>query len=143
MDNEVLITLVSALLAALSFVVFALPFLKKTEKKERYRNVIEKRRKALFDAHRDGSMHRVKDKSVSAADSIAALYKMQQMAGEMGEKVRSKMLQAGIRNPSAPIKFMIAQGVLPIILCGFVMLIISNSEKEISNVMTLLFCLWR
>lgn len=142
MDNEVVITLVASLLAAASFAGFALPFLNKTEKKERYRSVIEKRRKDLFDAHRDGSMHKVKDdKSMSAADSMAALYKFQKMAGEMGEKVRDKMLQAGIRNPSAPIKFMIAQGVLPLVFCGLTMLVISNGEEELSNIVTLL-CLF-
>ncbi|MEZ5814149.1 MAG: type II secretion system F family protein [Alphaproteobacteria bacterium] len=138
MDNEVVITLVSALLAAASFVGFALPFLNKTEKKDRYRSVIEKRRKDLFQATRDGSLDRVKPDSVSAADSMAALYKMQQMAGKMGEGIRDKMLQAGIRNPKAPIKFMIAQGVLPIVLAGLTMLVISNSDKEISNMMTLI-----
>jgi tight adherence protein C len=140
MENETLITLISALLAAASFVGFALPFLKQTEKKERHREVIEKRRKALFEASRDPNVHRVKaDDSKSAADSMAALYKMQNIAGEMGAKIRLKLLMAGNRDPSAPIKFMIAQGVLPIILCGFVMMIISVSEEEFSSMMTLLF----
>jgi len=139
MPDEVIITFVSALLAAVSFVGFALPFLNKSEKKERYRSVIEKRRKDLFEASRDGSIHKVKkDKSVSAADNMAALYKMQKMAGEMGEKVRDKMLQAGNRDPRAPIKFMVAQGVLPILLASFAMLVISGSDKEISSVMQLL-----
>ena len=34
-DNDILITIASALVAALSFAAFALPFLNKTEKKER------------------------------------------------------------------------------------------------------------
>ena len=138
MDNEVVITLVAAILAAASFAGFALPFLNKNEKKDRYRSVIEKRRKDLFQATRDGSLDRVKTDNVSAADSMAALYKMQQMAGKMGEQVRDKMLQAGIRNPNAPIKFMIAQGLLPIFLAGFTMFILANTDKEISNMMTLI-----
>lgn len=138
MDKQMMITLISALLAAGSFAAFALPFLNKTEKKEHYRSVIEKRRKALFDATKDGSIYKNKEQSVSAAQSMASLYKMQKLAGEMGEKVRDKMLQAGIRNPSAPIKFIIAQTVLPLVLCGFVMLVISSSDKEISNFVALL-----
>ena len=139
MDNEIVITLIAAVLAAASFAAVALPFLNKTEKKEHYRSVIEKRRKDLFQANRDGSLHKAKkDESVSAADSMAALYKMQKLAGEMGEKVRDKCLQAGIRSPSAPIKFMIAQGVLPIVFLLLAMLIITNSEKEISTAMTLI-----
>lgn len=139
MDNDIIITLVASALAALSFAGFALPFLNKSEKKEHYRSVIEKRRKDLFQATRDGSINqKKKGADVSAADSMAALYKMQKLAGEMGEKVRDKMLQAGIRSPSAPIKFMIAQGVLPIVFVLFAMLIITNSEKEISTAMTLI-----
>ncbi len=138
MDNQMIITLVSMVLAAGSFAAFALPYLNRSEKKERYRSVIEKRRRALFDATKDGSIHRMKqEQSVSAKDSMVALYKMQKMAGEMGEKIRDKMLQAGIRSPSAPIKFMIAQGVLPIVFCGVAMMLISASHKEISNLMTL------
>lgn len=139
MDNDLIVTLVASALAALSFAGFALPFLNKSERKEHYRSVIEKRRKDLFQATRDGSINqKKKGADVSAADSMAALYKMQKLAGEMGEKVRDKMLQAGIRSPSAPIKFMIAQGALPIVFVLFAMLIISNSEKEISTAMTLI-----
>ncbi len=137
MDNEVVITIVAALLAAASFAGFALPFLNKNEKKDRYRSVIEKRRKDLYQAVRDGSADRVKAENVSAADSMAALYKMQKMAGKMGEQVRDKMLQAGIRNPKAPIKFMITQGVLPFVFAGFTMLVLSNTDKEVSDIMTL------
>ncbi|MCB1651809.1 MAG: type II secretion system F family protein [Alphaproteobacteria bacterium] len=142
MSNELLVTVIASLLAAASFAGFALPFLNRSDKKERFRSVIEKRRKALFDAHRDGAFKKpVEEKNVSAADSIAALYKMQKMAGKMGEKMRDKMLQAGIRSPSAPIKFMIAQGVLPVFLCGLTMMIISGSDKEIPSMITLL-CLF-
>lgn len=139
MNDDLIVTLVAAFLAAASFAAFALPFLNKTEKKEHYRSVIEKRRKDLFQATRDGTINKQKKgENVSAADSMAALYKLQQLAGDMGEKVRDKMLQAGIRNPAAPIKFMIAQGVLPLVFVGFAVLIITNSEKEISTMMTLI-----
>ncbi|HBR68756.1 MAG TPA: type II secretion protein F [Rhodospirillaceae bacterium] len=142
LNNEVIITVVSALVAAASFAAFALPFLNKTEKKERYKSVIEKRRKALFEATRDGSMNKaVKEEAVSAADSMASMFKVQKMMGDMGEKVRDKMLQAGIRSPTAPLKFMIARAVIPIVLCLLTMLVISKSEKEITSSMRLLILL--
>ena len=108
MDQDLIITIVSAILAAASFAAFALPFLNKSDQKERYRSVIEKRRKALFDATKDGSHYKVKDDNVSAKESMAGLFRVQQLAGEMGEKIRDQLLQAGVRNPNAPIKFMIA-----------------------------------
>ena len=138
MDNELIITVLSALFAAGSFAAFALPFLNKSEKKEKVRSVIEKRRKALFQATKDGSLNKVNADSISAKDSMATFYRVQKMAGRMGEKARDKMLQAGNRDPKAPFKFMIAQGVLPIVLCLLAMILISASEKEISNGLTIM-----
>ncbi len=133
MADEVMITIVTALLAAVSFAAFALPFLNKTEQRDRYRAVIEKKRKALFEAARENQGKVIKQENVSARESMAGFYKVQELAGDMGEKIRSKLLQAGIRNPAAPLKFMIAKGAVPIVLCLFIMLIISGAEKEISD----------
>lgn len=139
MESSFIITIVASLAAAISFAAFALPFLSRSEKKERFRSVIEKRRKALFEQTRAGTLNKpVSGDSLSARDSMATFYRMQQFAGQMGEKVRDKMLQAGIRNPDAPLKFMIAQGVLPIVFCGITMFFISMSTKEISSSMTLM-----
>ena len=140
MENELIITILASLLAAGSFVGFALPFLNKSEKQERYKSIVDKRRKDLFQATRDGSLNKVKkDEDLSAAQSMAALYKMQQMAGKMGEKIRDKMLQAGVRDPKAPIKFMIAQAVIPMFLALFTMMIIGSMEEPLDPLMTLLF----
>ena len=46
-SSEVVITVLSALAAALSFAAFAYPFLKRGETKDRYKDVIEKRKKVL------------------------------------------------------------------------------------------------
>ena len=140
MDQDLVVTVLSALVAAVSFAAFALPFLNRTEKSERFRSVIEKRRKALFEATRDGTLHRA-DSAVSGKDSMATFYKVQKLAGEMGERVRDKMLQAGIRSPSAPLKFMIAQVVLPVVFCVLLVLVVSSSDAEISSAMKLLMIL--
>ena len=141
MDQQLVITIVTALIAALSFVAFALPFLNRSEKKERFNAIIEKRRKDLFQANRDGSIHKAQNEDISAKDSMAGFYKVQQLAGEMGERVRSQLLQAGIRDPQAPLKFIIGQIVIPIFLCLFAMMIISGSDKELSGSATILILL--
>ena len=141
MDKELIITLVSALAGAASFALFALPFLNRSEKKERFRSVIEKRRKALFQATRDNSLKRVDKESLSAKDSIATFYRLQQLAGRVGERARDKMLQAGNRDPKAPFKFMIAQAVLPVVFCMLAMMFISGSEQDLSNGMTIFILL--
>ncbi len=136
LDKDTLIVLGSALAAAGSFVVFAYPFLSRTEQKDRYRSIIEKKRKELFIASKENLNRKASDKSVSAKDSMATFYKVQKLAGEMGEGVRDKMLQAGIRDPSAPLKYVIARSVLPIAFGFFVVLLLALSDKEISGTMS-------
>lgn len=130
--SEVLIVIASALAAAASFAAFAFPLLKRSEKKEHYQNVIEKKKKALFETAK-ADMTAKGAKSVSAKDSVATFFKVQQLAGEFGEKVRVQLLQAGIRNPMAPIFYMGAQAGLPIFFVIFSMIIMSSGEKEVSS----------
>ncbi len=134
--SETLIIVGSAVAAAISFAAFALPFLQRNEKQARFKDVIEKRRKALFEATKEEVNHRGA-KTVSAKDSMTTFFKMQSLAGEYGEKVRDLLLQAGNRDPKAPIKYMLSQILIPIFLVGFSMLIISKSEKELPEVVTL------
>ncbi len=117
MTNEMIITVLAALGAGLSFAAFAFPFLQKHDQKEKYRSIIEKRRKDLFAASRNSNV--ISEESVSARDNMAMFYKFQKLAGNMAEQSRDKMLQAGIRNPKAHIKFMITRAVAPV---GFVIL---------------------
>lgn len=135
--SESLIVVGSAIAAAVSFAAFAFPFLQRGDKKERYKNVIEKKRKALFEATKEETLNRG-PKSLSAKDSMSSFYRLQTFAGEYGEKVRDLLLQAGNRNPGAPLKYMIAQIVIPIFLVLFGIMIMSSSEKEISSLVKIL-----
>jgi tight adherence protein C len=134
---DLLIVVAAAVGAALSFAAFAYPFLQRGDKQERFKNVIEKRRKALYEATKD-EINRKSQKNISAAESVSAMFRMQNMAGEYGEKVRVTLLQAGIRDPAAPIKYMICQIILPIILVLVAMLVFSKTEKEIAPIVKLL-----
>ena len=78
-DKNVWIVIISALTAAVSFVAFALPLVLRSEKKERYKEVIEKKRRALFDQAREGLDKRTVKKETSsgsaaiiAADALAS-----------------------------------------------------------------------
>ena len=142
MDQTMLITFGSALIAAFSFAAFALPFLNRSEKKERFYTIVEKRRKDLFQATRDGSLSRAPQvENISGKETMAGFFKVQKLAGDMGEKIRSNLLQAGVRDPAAPIKYMISQALIPICLCGFIMLIFAGSDKEVSSSVTMLILL--
>ena len=131
-SSEVVITVLSALAAALSFAAFAYPFLKRGETKDRYKDVIEKRKKVLFE-HTKQELETKGQKTLSAQDSVAAFFKVQEMAGEMGEKVRDILLQAGIRNPMAPIFYLGAQIALPVLFVLISLLVMSSGDKEIAQ----------
>ena len=135
-SSETVIIVGSAIAAAISFAAFAFPFLQRGERKERYKNVIEKKRKALFEQTKE-ELSRGGAKGVSAKDSLTTFYKMQSLAGEYGEKVRLMLLQAGNRDPKAPLKYIISQIVIPVFLVAFAMIILSGSEKEVPPLATI------
>ncbi len=133
MNTDFIVIVLTALAAAASFVAFALPLLNRGDKKERYQSIIEKRRRDLFEQTKHEVAHRGKGKNMSARESMAMLFKIQKMLGDMGEKVRDQLLQAGIRSPAAPLKFIVIRTVLPFLFMGFAMLIIAKSDKDFSN----------
>lgn len=130
--SELLIVIASALAAAVSFAAFVFPMLQRGEKKEHYQNIIEKKKKDLFKTAKE-QMLNPGQKTVSAKDSVAMFFKVQQLAGAFGEKIRGQLLLAGIRNPMAPLFYMGAQVGLPIFLVLFSMLIMSSGEEEVSS----------
>jgi tight adherence protein C len=141
-SDEALIVFISSLVAATSFMAFASMFLTHEEKKERYKDIVQKRRRALYEdakAGRDRNIISSKDKETSARENMAMLYKMQEMLGAQGEKLRDKMLQAGYRNPKAPINFMIARVALPIIFLflAFIFFTAAPEDKEFSQLLQL------
>lgn len=137
-STDTIIIFVTSLAAAASFAAFALPYLNKTERKDRYRSVIEKKRKSLFEQAKESQGRKGRSKqqdALSARESVAMSFKVQEMLGEMGKKVRQQMLQAGIRSPTAPITYIAAQIILPVVFMLLAMLFMSASEKEFSSTM--------
>ena len=134
--DHMLIVLFSSFLAMASFVAVALPFLNRTEKKSRYMNVIEKRKKVLFEQTKEGLNRKstVVSKNVSARESLTLYYKVQELFGELGEKIRDQMLQAGLRDPKAPFKYLIARIVIPIVLMAVSFLVMAKGQREFTPV---------
>jgi tight adherence protein C len=131
LDSSVYVVILSALAAALSFAAFALPLILRSEKKERYREVIEKKRKALFEQAREQvSKRKTAQPEVSASQSMALFYKLQRIAGETSLSARNLMLQAGIRTPTAPITYLVSRIVLPLVLMGIGMMFISIARSH-------------
>ncbi|MES2729112.1 MAG: type II secretion system F family protein [Pseudomonadota bacterium] len=134
--DQMLIVTISALAAAASFIAFAWPYLNKTEQQEKYQRVIQKKRKALFTETREEI-----EKRQSARESLSIRFSIQQKLGAYGEKLRDQMLQAGIRDPKAPMNFLLAKIIIPLVLAAFTLLLMSKGNKDFSVSEIYLGCL--
>lgn len=128
--DQMIILIVSSLVAMVSFMAVAIPYLNRSEKKERYQNVIEKKRKALFEQAKERVVYKGETETESVRQSLAFFFKIQKVFGALGEKVRDQMLQAGIRDPKAPFIYLIARGTIPVVLMILVAFVLSHGEKE-------------
>lgn len=138
LGSNVVVVIISALTAALSFVAFALPLLKRTEKKERYKEVIEKKRRALFDQAREQLEHKNKGQNISPTQSMALFYRLQRLAGEASLSARNLTQQAGMRSPNAPIIYLVSRIVLPLLFVGLAMMFLSMTDREIKRGLVML-----
>ncbi|HBH27100.1 MAG TPA: type II secretion protein F [Rhodospirillaceae bacterium] len=136
-------TLLLGAVALVGFVLFALPFLSQGSKKERYLAIIEKRRAELAsEAKRLAKKQEAETaQRLSGRESMSTLYHLRKLAGDMGEQVRLKMFMAGIRSPSAPLKFIAAQIILPVVLTLLAVLFISSGQFQFSQLTKLIILL--
>jgi tight adherence protein C len=138
LSSNFVVVVLSALAAAVSFAAFALPLLRRSEKKERYKEVIEKKRRALFDQARDQVEQRGKKQDMSATQSIALFYRLQRIAGETSLSARNLTQQAGMRSPNAPIIYLVSRILLPLVFVSIAMMMITLSDKEIRQGLVLI-----
>lgn len=141
MNDETMIIFLSAALAALSFVMVALPILQRLEKKDRYKNLIKDRRKNLYNE----VFEETKSKTHTATDhnareDVAAFFKVEQIIGKTAANIRKQLNQAGYRNQNAPIIFMASKIGLPVIFVLLGMLFMSKAEDLDSGVVLLILC---
>jgi tight adherence protein C len=133
-SSDLLIIVFSALLAAVTVVAIALPLVLRSEKKQKYRAVIEKKRRDLFKQTREETERRGSAPvDRTAAQSLNTMYRLQKLAGNASIKARNLMLSAGIRNPKAPLYYLLARIALPIIFCLVAMMFLSGMESELSE----------
>jgi tight adherence protein C len=137
--DQMLIVLASSVVAAVSFIAFAWPYLNRTEAKDKYQRVIQKKRRALYETTRD--LVQNGSQPASAKDNLATLFALHEKLGSYGEKLRDQMLQAGIREPKAPMYFLMARLGLPVILILFTLLIMLKGEKDFSGAQLMLACI--
>lgn len=116
------------LVAAVSYAAFIGPMIIGSNKKKRVEEVVYRKRKSLIETR---DKREKEEKNVAAKDTIAALFKVQKLAGQMGEKIRDKCLQAGYRSPNAPLTFLSLKVILPVIFTVFTMLVLALKAEPL------------
>lgn len=141
-NSQFVITILSALAAGISFVAIVLPFVNRTQKRERYQEMIARQRKDLFEAvQAEKNKQSGSAKNADAKSSIEAAFKVRKLVGDMADDLRSQMMQAGRRSPNAPLVYVIMRIVLPLAFIIFAMIAMSAGEKEIKDSLKLLILL--
>lgn len=127
MTNDMMITLVSALLAALSFVGIVLPLLSRAEKKDRHKSLIKDRKRTLYQEVINETKT-AKKPDASAQGDIATALQVERLIGKTAKNIRKKLTNAGYRSAKAPLKFMITKIILPVFFVLLGMLFMSKAE---------------
>lgn len=130
-DFDIVIILVSSVLAALTFIGITLPLLQRTEKKDHASKIIKQRRQDLYEETKTTPNKVVRTED--SGSSVETFFKVQKMVGGMASNVREQMLQAGYRDPKAPLVFMIARFVLPLIFILLAMMFMSKAEEDLAS----------
>lgn len=132
---DIVITIISALLAAMTFIGIALPLLQKSEQKSKYKELIKTRRQSLYQEVRESLENKTDyKKDGSAKEDVALFFKVEKLIGTTAGKIRNKLQQAGYRSPKAPLVFMTIKLALPV-LFAFLGLLLSGKAEDASDLM--------
>ncbi len=137
-DSQFILTVLAALAAGLTFIVLALPYAQRTQRRERYQEMIARQRRDLFEAAQKEKNKKPADKSADAKESIAAMFKVRKLVGDVTDDLRAKMMQAGRRSPNAPLVYVLSRVILPMVFIIIAMTLMSLSHKEIKDSIKLL-----
>lgn len=140
-DTTTVISMISAVMAGITFVAIVLPLVRRMEKRDRYQDMIARKRKDLFEAGKAELDKRVPAKGSDAKSSIAMAFKVRQLVGGMADDLRGQLAQAGYRKPNAPLVYFVLRLAIPLVLIALAMMVMSSIEKEIKDIVKLLVLL--
>lgn len=141
-DSRTVVTLISAVMAGATFIGIVLPLMTRLQKREKYQDIIARKRKDTFEASKSEEERAFAAKKAaqerSAKNTIETMFKVRKLVGGKIDLIRSEMTQAGYRSPSAPMTYVILRMVLPLVFVVFAMVFMGAMEKEIESTMKLL-----
>ena len=113
MISKEFIIIICSVLAGFSVLSVIMGYLKKAEKRDRFKNLIQDRRKNLYEDAIEST--KKKEKVVTSKENVATFFKVEQKVGKAAVNIRKKMVTAGYRSAGAPLTFMTIKLVLPIL----------------------------
>ncbi len=131
-NSQTVLMMLAAALAGLTFVAIALPLARRMQKRERYQDMIARKRKDMFEAGKTEQNKRGVPQA-NAKSSIEAAFKVRKMVGNIADDLREKLIQAGYRNPNAPLKYVILRIVIPVIFVLLSMAVMAKMQKEVPD----------
>lgn len=134
-NTDLLIIWVAAIASFFSVLSVAFPLLRRVEEKEKIRSAIKDKRRKLFqqiqsEMSSDPEERKKQKEKASSKASLAALFKLEKLGGA---GIRDEMLQAGYRNPSAPLVYLGLRLAFPILFALLAGWILSNTDKDLSE----------
>lgn len=112
--------------------------MKRSEKREQVMAIIEGRRKSLYEDTRAELSRKKQPEDKSAAESVGIFFKVEKLAGDMAQKWRAMLSQAGYRQPQAVIVFLGLRIALPLVFCALAMALMGAAEKPVPNTIALM-----
>lgn len=141
-DSRAVITMISAVMAGATFVGIVLPLVSRLQKRERYQDIIARKRKDTFEASKNEEARQFAAKqaanNVSAKSTIATMFRVRKMVGGKIDELRSNLTQAGYRSASAPLTYFILRLALPLGFIVLAMVFMGAMEKEVEDSIKLL-----
>lgn len=132
------IMILSAALAGATFMGIVVPLLNRTQRHDRYQDMIGRKRKDLFEIGKAQSEKRGVKQSTDAKESIATMFKVRNLVGSIADDLRAKLIQAGYRDQKAPMVYFVLRFVLPLVFIALAMMVMGSMKKEIADGMKLL-----
>jgi tight adherence protein C len=146
MDWNLIITILSAAIAGMSFIIIAMPLIQREDKRARHQDIIHRRRKDLYDNAKElmkgQSAGRKDDKKQSSAltssQSVALTMRVEKAIGAFGKDLKKKLAKAGYRNPKAPLIYVLMRIILPMIFIMLALMVMSKADEPIASGIKLL-----
>ena len=138
LDSTKVITIVSAALAAATFIGIVLPLVKRQEKRDNYKDMINRKRKDLFEHSKVERDKKITQKDMDAKASIETMFKVRKLVGSMADDLRERLGQAGYRSPNAPVVYFVSRFILPLVFILLAIFFMSQIEKELESSVKLL-----